>query len=372
MKFKLVKSNRSRQYILLFASLYIMYLIGLLYTSNFYGQEGGLFDIQVKMSLIVFPLIFATLPTHLYSDKTREFALKSFIAGCFLAILICLVIALIQYSNTGSKHEFYYTFISFFLHPSYFSMYLNVAIIILLNKIFLDKKSHTKFRKLILIFLICSFMIFNILLSSKAGIIGMLIMFAIMILYMVIWKKMFFKAVLLLLSASVFITIFLKILPFSTIRMNTVKEAVKKEPARERDIAESSAERILVWGVSWEIIKENFIFGVGTGDVKLEMINIYKKHDYKNAMKLRLNAHNQFLQTFIAIGLIGLLLLILNLILPLFYAFKKQDIIYVMFLILIIFNFLAESMLETQAGVVFYSFMNVIIFSTGKNNKLIS
>jgi len=369
-KYKLIRSSRSRQQVLCFASLYVFYLIGLIYSSNFFGQEGALFDIQVKLSLIVFPLIFATLPEDSLNFKIRIIAMKLFVAGCFVAILICFASAIIDYINTGYKHEFYYTYISFFMHPSYFSMYLNVAIAILFYSLFFDDQQKTKIYIIILVFLCCCFVIFNILLSSKAGLIGMGILITSTVMYMAIWKKMLINAILLAAITFIIVVAFLKILPYSTMRMNTVKEVVKKEQISEKEEVESSAERLLVWGVAWEIIKGDFIIGAGTGDVKHEMLEKYKERNYNSAVALRLNAHNQYLQTFIAIGFIGFIVLVMSLLLPLIYSYKKQDYIYFMFLILIMFNFLVESMLETQAGVVFYSFMNILLFSTVKVNKL--
>jgi len=86
-----------------------------------------------------------------------------------------------------------------------------------------------------------------------------------------------------------------------------------------------------------------------------------------NAFKLELNAHNQYLQTMITLGIIGLIVLLLNLILPALYSMEQKHYLYLVFLILIGFNLLFESMLETQAGVVFYAFFNAYLFAIKKD-----
>jgi len=48
-------SVKSRRNTLLFAGIYILYVIGLLYTSNF---SYAWFDLEVKLSLLIFPLVF--------------------------------------------------------------------------------------------------------------------------------------------------------------------------------------------------------------------------------------------------------------------------------------------------------------------------
>ena len=51
----------------------------------------------------------------------------------------------------------------------------------------------------------------------------------------------------------------------------------------------------------------------------------------------------------------------LNIFYPIIFYREKNNLLYTYFLIIIAFNFLSESMLETQAGVLFYAFFNSIM-----------
>ena len=73
------------------------------------------------------------------------------------------------------------------------------------------------------------------------------------------------------------------------------------------------------------IIKKNFIFGVGTGDTQDSLNNRYLLNGYTDSFKHKLNAHNQYLETFIAIGLIGFSGLISLLIIPIVYFRKNLE-----------------------------------------------
>jgi O-antigen ligase len=106
---------------------------------------------------------------------------------------------------------------------------------------------------------------------------------------------------------------------------------------------------------------------VGTGDVKDHLLEKYREKQLYNALGLELNAHNQYLQTMLALGIIGLLILLLNIVLPALYGMEMKHYLYLIFLILVAFNFLFESMLETQAGVVFYAFFNAYLFAIKKD-----
>ena len=126
---------------------------------------------------------------------------------------------------------------------------------------------------------------------------------------------------------------------------------------------ESNSERLIVWKAGIEVIKEHPVFGVGTGDVKDALLSEYQKENKVLVYNMRLNAHNQYLQTYIALGILGVLLLLIYLVIPGWVAFRRIHFIYFSFLAVFTFNILVESMLEVQAGVIYYAFFNSLIFS---------
>jgi len=126
---------------------------------------------------------------------------------------------------------------------------------------------------------------------------------------------------------------------------------------------ESTSQRIEAWQSSLTVIKNNFLFGVGAGDVKEALIEEYSLNNYEYLVEKKLNSHNQFLQTFIATGIFGFSALMLMFIVPFVFSIRKKNYLYLMFIIIMFINFLTESMLETQAGVVFYGFFNSVFFA---------
>ncbi|MDO8627321.1 MAG: hypothetical protein Q7K42_02560, partial [Candidatus Diapherotrites archaeon] len=121
-KIVLLKKNKNAW---LFIAFYLIHIIGMLWTEN---TSAGWFDLQVKLSLLLFPLIMSTT-----SSETKK-NLWSFVFGCVLAGIICIVIATMHYFKTGENH-FEYTFLSYDLHPTYFAMYIDFAIAILIYSI---------------------------------------------------------------------------------------------------------------------------------------------------------------------------------------------------------------------------------------------
>lgn len=123
--------------------------------------------------------------------------------------------------------------------------------------------------------------------------------------------------------------------------------------------------RGLIWASAFSLIKTYPITGVGAGDVQDELQKYYLDHDYISLTYLKniqFNAHNQFLETAIGLGIPGLSVLLVCFIAPMFYAIKNKKKLYLTFILLFMFSCMTESLLERQSGVVFYSFFNAFLF----------
>ena len=83
----------------------------------------------------------------------------------------------------------------------------------------------------------------------------------------------------------------------------------------------------------------------------------------KEAAERQLNCHNQFFETFLAIGFIGYLFLAAYFITGLYLGYKRKSFLYFVFTLICGAHFMVESMLETQAGVVFFAFFNSLFFT---------
>ncbi|MBN2613948.1 MAG: O-antigen ligase family protein [Bacteroidales bacterium] len=118
-----------------------------------------------------------------------------------------------------------------------------------------------------------------------------------------------------------------------------------------------------------KIIKRNFWFGVGTGDVKMEYKNQYKKSGTNLDERWRLRAHNQFITFIISFGIAGFLWILFSFVFAVFYEKKNNDLITLIFLLVIFLSMLNEDTLETMAGIVFFSlFFALFVFEYKSEN----
>ena len=355
--------------------LYFLYIIGLLYTDDI---TEGMIQLRIKLPLLVFPLIFLMPGTRFlrYTD-----ILQVFISGCIITFLICLYMAFgnsfsivdgklvfnaIIYASGDhifldsirrSSNYFFGSYLSFFMHPTYYSMYITIGIIGLLelrqyHKHVLIVRTRLLFWSILSLMFIAIFM-----LTSKASI---------LILFMVSVAWILFRGRFILrLLGKILSLVLLSLIFIMVIRVNPrfkTSIAILKEYNNGKSLEEyieskeSAAVRLLIWREAIDVAKDNPMIGVGSGDVKNALLKSYQMSNLSGALEEQYNAHNQYLETFIAVGLIGLCVLILVLILPPLLVKSEKKYILTFFLLLVGSDFLFESMLNRQAGVMFFAF----------------
>ena len=123
----------------------------------------------------------------------------------------------------------------------------------------------------------------------------------------------------------------------------------------------SVVQRFEFWKTAIIIIKENFLFGVGTGDIKNAFENQYEKMNSPLAKEWRLRSHNQFLAIGAAFGIIGISWFLISLFYPLLREKKSKDYLYMIFFIIAFLSMLTEDTLESQAGATFFAFFNSLL-----------
>lgn len=329
---------------------YTLHLVGLLWTQNI---PSGLFDTQVKLSIILFPFILFGEPS--FSSRDIRKICLAFVSGCFASSMILFSVSAFDFFESGQNH-FTYTALSRFIHPSYISMYYLLAIYILWQE-FIHKKKLNILVSTIAMFLIVSVILF----SSK---INVFILFTGLLMYgvsIIRNSSNYMKT-----GAVIFlflITLYLVIDKNKSLKDRT-RESLKSFSSdfriRKNETSSTTA-RMLVWDAGLALLKDNYLYGLGTGDVKDELTQQYLRMGYTGIAEKKLNAHNQFMQSALAIGITGLFILLAFFFYALKQGKKEKHTILIAFCVITIINCLVESILETQAGVVFFAFFSALL-----------
>jgi O-antigen ligase len=139
----------------------------------------------------------------------------------------------------------------------------------------------------------------------------------------------------------------------------------------DKTSSESNTIRLLVWEQSVQLIKDNFWFGLGVGDANDALYKAYANNGITGALEHRLNAHNQYLQTFLGMGFFGFLLLLYLSLGELIKGIGKKNVMLSFFSLLICLNFLVESMLQAVAGTLFFAFF-FCLFNLIEEKRMLS
>lgn len=115
----------------------------------------------------------------------------------------------------------------------------------------------------------------------------------------------------------------------------------------------SLLQRLQYWKAARSILSENWLFGVGSGDLDDAFRQYYATHTTHLKPELQLRAHNQYLTSWLSSGVIGLLTFLLWWISAVVFAWRKRLFVFFAFAGIAMGSFLVEDTLETQMGVTF-------------------
>jgi|GEM_PF-2397901 len=366
-KIQLLKANKL---IWLFSSIFIMYAIGLTYGNI----NIGLFEMEKKLSLLIFPIVLGTAPK--INSKQLKIILVSFAVSCIVISLVCLIDTFYRnysqgivffsdhfYSETSygiiNTHNDSWLFLNenltknYGFHPSYFSIYVAFSIFILLY-ILLRSENIGKFTRISLVIGVIYLVIFNFFLASRIGILSLSFLFICgMLLYSYKKRK--------LLAGLFVVLIFIFTILITIQSIIPIKEKFKNligSSGTEYSQYSAGSGRFELWQSSLLVIKDNLPFGIGTGDLQPALQKIYESKKFIIPYRFQYNPHNQFLEIAAVIGIIGLLIFFLCVFYPIYISFKTKNYLYLIFIFLFIFISLVECPFSVQKGVVWYGFFN--------------
>ena len=345
----------NKKFVILGILFYLVHIISVSYSKY---RGAAWFDMEVKLSLIVFPLIFLFKNPLIINRK--KWVLYSFVVGSIVSSIIMLLFAYSRFDGRNS-YVFYYAELGLF-HPSYMSMYFIFAILIIIRMI--DKDIKELSTRVIAYITIVFLLVLIFQLQSKAGILSIIFIS----IYYLVFAFIRSNPILLRTSFLVLAVSLSLIFIQKESRLQSMAKSVKTIK-KEGHTSGSTGVRYSMWVITSQDLKNHWLTGVGAGDIKPELFKIYQEKGLTEAIKGNFNIHNQYLETFYGQGIAGISLLLLLLFMGLREALKRKELILSGFIILITLSFGPESMLNSQMGVVFFSFFYYFLFSFTLDTK---
>lgn len=348
--------------ILLISSPFWIALIGLANTNN---MDEGLWSLQQKALLLLLPLVFGTITFNWSLEYSKLISI--FIAGVFISCLVCVGGAFFLTVKTRSTEWFFGHGLASFIdiYPYIFSLLCLSSILILIEAYIGNVKLYKLIeRKSISATLIIFFSIFVFLLSVKQIILawaffGTLYSFRI--------NKNWSKTLLSVATGLALLTIFVMTIPTLRTKAREIFSSEENTIPLDQDASlgrtwNGIAMRKAVWTCAWDVVRDNYLVGVGTGDAQDELQKAYENRKFYFASRYnRYNAHNEYLQVLINFGSLGLLIWLSSYVLLI-----RSSITNHLFIFLFgIFSFamLTESILEVNKGILTIAYvLTVLLF----------
>lgn len=338
-------------------STYIVFII--VHTIIFNGDLS-------KLSLAILPLIYYfafTLVSDIRKDAHHWLG-QCFVLGSALFVPFILGIGLFRF-NDLSWNSFFYTDLldPVKANPITHAFYYNIALI-LSAQFFRGSKDIKK--KMSYGFLMFVFVIMLILFGSKIG-------------YITTVCSLFFLG-LKLFTKPIFKLAFFVLFPLSIFFVSTQVPYVEKKISgfqwqinqHEVISIDNQLPRRIIWSEAVSLIQEKPLLGHGFGQVYDSLEKRYEAIGYTKGIANRFNAHNQFLESTLQLGIFGLLWWIITLSYLIILAVKKRDPWLAYFLFTAIAYLSVESLLESQMGTVGFSFFLAYFLLNPLSKKTIS
>ncbi len=353
-KWRQIGRNRAALAMLAF---FVITLAGMIYTSN---SSEGWQEVGVKISLLLFPLSLGSLASPL-SGKQVNALLKAYAIAMTLSAVYLQLRALSFYLWEGQM-LFHNDFVVYsFISVHYYALYLVFAIFILLHFLLQPAKAR-RWQLPLGVFAIAVLTISLMVCAARLQLLLLLLGVSILLFYHYRRKLPMGRMLGLQLSFIAGLALLAMLIPTSQKR---IIEAYREVRAfSDSDSPYQTNHRVYIWKHGLKVVAENFWLGSGTGaandllyeKLKHEEARFWESYtSYYTLARKKYNFHNAYLQAFAGHGILGLLI-VLGIFILAFRQMGPPQFISLLFLLFTALSFLTESMLERQAGTLFFSF----------------
>tara|TARA_R110000822_G_scaffold307235_1_gene434124 strand:- start:6841 stop:8064 length:1224 start_codon:yes stop_codon:yes gene_type:complete len=359
-----------RKNLFIFSILYLLY-VG---TSVLLSDNIEFKWFEQKASFLIFPLLFST--AYKYNQKK---ILTAFVYGCFVAYVICFVLALknslvfesgnISFNpllNESRGFGFFKSMIyegnyffglhfSRLIQISYFALYLAFAISALMFRLEGFKGKYA----IIIIFVIAILQT-----TSLAGIINLFTVIFIAVLFNL---KSTTKKVFIVFGCLGLIMLSTRYHP----KINATAIGAYKTLQNQNSPEYPKQPRLMTWKAAIMAVKQHGMIGVGIGNSQKALNKEYSKIGFERGSNENLNTHNQYLQILLdcgVLGLVTLLFILCTLLKKTMYVESYEKPFVLCFFLLIVISFMFESMLNRYVGISFFAFFVSMLLQ--QDNKI--
>jgi O-antigen ligase len=343
--------------VLLFLTpIFFLYLIGVLWTEDYsYWSE----RIQVKIPLLLLPLGFFAVK-NILQRTSIDIVIVLFITLCMATALGSFIYYLLHYAEITESYKHAKTIPTIIEHIRY-SLLLTIAFFASIQAYFQSSILKTKLQKNAVLGMGIFIFIFLHILSIRSGLLALYTTGFVWI-FIKVFEKGNKKLLGLIPVLIAFLFAMCWFMPSLHNKVDYMIRDINQFTTGRSVNNYSDGNRLLSMKIGVQVGMESPWIGVGSGDVRQEMDDVYKNEYPEITSNNWLIPHNQFVYIFAALGFVGLFIFILCLIFPVFYKAVLTDIFCIAVLVSVYTSFLSEATLEVQQGIVLVSLLFSMAF----------
>lgn len=227
---------------------------------------------------------------------------------------------------------------------------------------------YQRFQKTVIICITVFLFICIHVFAVRSGIFTLYAALLAIIIYSAIKKGVLLKGAIALILLGLAGVIAISTIPSLKNRMGYFKYELDLIRNNEIKAGHSDAQRLVSIQLGMEVVKENLLIGVGAGDIRTAMTEKYQQYYGDEDFTVK-TPHNQFVYTWVCIGIIGLLIFLAAFFYPLCIPSIRNNILYIGFFITILLSLLTEHTFEIQIGTAFYMLFCMLFLNQRKLNN---
>ena len=337
-------------------------------------SDNALFYLEVSMSLLAFPAAFFLSPAT-YTQKQKDVLSLMFVLSTAAIILFGEIQAALQLAADCGPGKFWpnraavfsdpaftYHFRTIFeeqtsIHPTYASIFLGISIILILDYFLKSFHQRAIRSNAFILTVIILFIFLQSLLASRTPFIAT--MFCSVVLIFIYLKRKIFA--LYVLGGLIILSVLLIFMvPSFSSRFREISVSNTSVPSTTNE--NSFNIRVGIYQCSRDVISENWIWGVGPGNVQDKLNDCYadiskEVYDQKNY-----NTHNQFMDYWAGLGILGPVSLIIILLYTSIRNYRIKNPLALCISLLFIIAMMTENLLSRQNGIVCFAYFTSLYF----------
>lgn len=334
-------------------------------TSNDQAQAWHI--VGVHLSMLILPLVFMLCDTSLLTQHRIRILFATLAATLLVRFAVRVIIAIVNINNGTPINEIYDVGFEP-LHHNYLSLYILTALSFLYGEIIRPRYERLLRLPLWMIFCIVAILVFYIVISgSRSGLIIFALLAAACVTHYALFMHKTKDALIALGIIAVLAFASYLALPSLYERLAETLAAVVS--------GSSSDVRPLMYRSGWEVGMRHPVFGMGIGDYWPAYQEQLAHNGFVYGFMHYFDSHNQYLETFMGMGFIGLTLQLCMMVLPLVAAYmqRRNRLLMTLFTLVYAVSIFFEATLGRQMGVLFVSWwLCILIFATQKDDRQIS